>query len=131
MILRQAPTTSVSSAIDGQQSIPIISVAPFWDPNSMFMKDCGGEDDEKDQQCMEFEEKNVQFGSHGFHHQPENYFNGNACPPLPSAHSASPQLFFGATSFFPTYPSYGTTTTGLSQTQNDDQSHAGEDHNTD
>ncbi|KAE8676937.1 Transcription factor TCP24 [Hibiscus syriacus] len=172
------------------------SFAPFLDPNSMFMKDWGGEDDEEDHQCMGFEEKNMQverenmedtkgkwikeqenqifpltnhgpalpgllnngtsnslpsntynnyhwepysnlslssfqFGSHGFHPHPENYFNGNACPPLKSAHFVSPQLFFGATSLFPTYPSYGTTTTGLSQTQNDDQSHAGEDHNTD
>ncbi|KAE8678532.1 hypothetical protein F3Y22_tig00111408pilonHSYRG00096 [Hibiscus syriacus] len=53
-----------------------------------------------------------QFGSHGFHHQPETYFNGNACPPLPSAHSISPQLFFGASSLFPSYTSYGTAATG-------------------
>ncbi|GMI95234.1 TEOSINTE BRANCHED 1, cycloidea and PCF transcription factor 5 [Hibiscus trionum] len=175
------------------------SSAPFLDPNLMFMKDCGGEDEE-DHQCMGFAEKNMQveseniadvkgkwikehenqeklifpstnhgssfpglfnngasnsmpynsysnnyhwepssnlslsslqFGGHGFHHQPENYFNGNACLPSRPAHSISPQLFFGTPSLFPTYPSYGTMTPGLSQSQNDDQSHAGEDHNTD
>ncbi|GMI76778.1 hypothetical protein HRI_001347100 [Hibiscus trionum] len=140
------------------------SFSPLFDPNSMFMKDGGGEDDE-DHQCMGFAEKNMQaereniadmkgkwikwqenqslpltnpglfningasnsmpfnsyynyqFGSHEFHHQPENYFNGgNACPPLPSAHSVSPQLLFGTPSLFPTY---GTT------------SNPGEDNDTD
>ncbi|KAK8972204.1 hypothetical protein V6N11_024289 [Hibiscus sabdariffa] len=176
------------------------SFAPFLDQNLMFMKDCGGEDEE-DHQCMGFAEKSMQvgrenmsdvkgkwikehenqeklifpltnhgsslpglpnngasnsmpynsynnyhcwepspnlslssfqFGGHGFHHQPENYFNGtNTCPPSWSVHSVSPQLFFSTPSLFPTYPSYGTTTPGLSQTQNDYQIHAGKDNNTD